>query len=170
MPIEMILVAPHLRVNGCDVAIQAAGFPMDRSAVAGHRQDQLPSGGALPRTPTSSAKVFRKMVTDMMPEDCTASFHAAGSSPGVSVLKPPPPRSRRRARHDRRMDVPAAYVGVAAGRFPSAGHFQKILDTDAPVLIGFGKDDDHPILRMKIRSGELFTKVIRSWGTDIGCK
>jgi len=100
MPDRDDLGRAHLQVNAFVEWLYRAGFS-DRSCVAGTAKIRLPSGGAR-KTPTSSAKDFRKHVDRMMPEDCLQRVpRALGSSQGVSVeTNRPAFDGRARKAHD----------------------------------------------------------------------
>lgn len=111
--------------------------------------------------PHAIRKSFRKMVTDMLPPDCTVEFKDHGASP-ASVMSTSNPafEAARQALSDEWPNE-AAFLG-GGGSIPIAGHFKEILGLDS-MLIGFGLDDDAlhaPNEKYDLAS---FHKGMRSW-------
>ena len=157
-PLEMIWSRPTCEVNGIWGGYTGDGFKTVLPSEA-HAKISFRLVGT--QDPHAIRENFRKMVAEMLPEDCTVDFsgHGASQASGVeighSMFEP-----ARQALSDE-WQVPAAYIGCG-GSIPIAGHFQKILGTE-PMLIGFGKDDDQVHSPNEKYDMESFHKGIRSW-------
>lgn len=157
-PLEVIWSRPTCEVNGIWGGYTGDGFKTVLPSEA-HAKISFRLVGT--QDPHAIRENFRKMVTEMLPEDCTVDFsgHGASQASGVeighSMFEP-----ARQALSDE-WQVPAAYIGCG-GSIPIAGHFQKILGTE-PMLIGFGKDDDQIHSPNEKYDMESFHKGIRSW-------
>ena len=157
-PLEMLWSRPTCEVNGISGGYEADGFktvlPSKASAKISFRLvgDQ---------DPHAIRESFRKMVTDMLPPDCSVAFAEHGASQAGSFdTSDPAFEAARQALSDEWPD-PAAYIGCG-GSIPIAGHFQSIAET-TPMLIGFGKDDDQIHSPNEKYDMESFHKGIRSW-------
>ncbi len=157
-PLEMIWSRPTCEVNGIIGGYTGDGFktvlPSKASAKISFRLvgDQ---------DPLKIRDSFRKLVSDMLPPDCSVEFgdHGASMASGTDTSNPSF-EAARQALSDEWPDS-AAYIGCG-GSIPIAGHFQSILDT-TPLLIGFGKDDDQIHSPNEKYDMESFHKGIRSW-------
>lgn len=161
-PLEMIWSRPTCEVNGIWGGYTGDGFKTVLPSEA-HAKISFRLVGT--QDPLAIRENFRKMVAEMLPEDCTVAFsgHGASQASGVDIghamFEP-----ARQALSDE-WQVPAAYIGCG-GSIPIAGHFQKILGTE-PMLIGFGKDDDQIHSPNEKYDMESFHKGIRSWARII---
>lgn len=161
-PLEMIWSRPTCEVNGIWGGYTGDGFKTVLPSEA-HAKISFRLVGT--QDPLAIRENFRKMVAEMLPEDCTVEFsgHGASQASGVDIghamFEP-----ARQALSDE-WQVPAAYIGCG-GSIPIAGHFQKILGTE-PMLIGFGKDDDQIHSPNEKYDMESFYKGIRSWARII---
>ena len=161
-PLEMIWSRPTCEVNGIWGGYTGDGFKTVLPSEA-HAKISFRLVGT--QDPLAIRENFRKMVAEMLPEDCTVEFsgHGASQASGVDIghamFEP-----ARQALSDE-WQVPAAYIGCG-GSIPIAGHFQKILGTE-PMLIGFGKDDDQIHSPNEKYDMESFHKGIRSWARII---
>ncbi|MFG6566028.1 M20/M25/M40 family metallo-hydrolase [Sulfitobacter sp. 1A13421] len=161
-PLEMIWSRPTCEVNGIWGGYTGDGFKTVLPSEA-HAKISFRLVGT--QDPLAIRENFRKMVAEMLPEDCTVEFsgHGASQASGVDIghamFEP-----ARQALSDE-WQVPAAYIGCG-GSIPIAGHFQKILGTE-PMLIGFGKDDDQIHSPNEKYDVESFHKGIRSWARII---
>ena len=157
-PLEMIWSRPTCEVNGMWSGYTGDGFKTVLPSQA-HAKISFRLVGT--QDPLKIRENFRKMVTDMLPEDCTATFKPHGASQaGQMATTHPAFAQAKRALSDEWPNA-AAYVGCG-GSIPIAGHFKSILDMDA-MLIGFGKDDDaihSPNEKYNLSS---FHKGTRSW-------
>ena len=156
--LEMLWSRPTCEVNGISGGYEGDGFktvlPSKASAKISFRLvgDQ---------DPFAIRDSFRKMVTDMLPPDCSVEFHDHGASKAGSFdTSDPAFEAARQALSDEWPDA-AAYIGCG-GSIPIAGHFVNITDT-TPMLIGFGKDDDQIHSPNEKYDMESFHKGIRSW-------
>ncbi|WP_050931260.1 M20/M25/M40 family metallo-hydrolase [Aestuariivita boseongensis] len=156
--LEMLWSRPTCEVNGISGGYEGDGFktvlPSKASAKISFRLvgDQ---------DPFAIRESFRKMVTDMLPPDCSVEFHDHGASKaGQFDTSDPAFEAARQALSDEWPD-PAAYIGCG-GSIPIAGHFVNITGT-TPMLIGFGKDDDQIHSPNEKYDMESFHKGIRSW-------
>lgn len=157
-PLEMIWSRPTCEVNGMTSGYTGEGFktvlPSEASAKISFRlvgrQD-----------PLKIRENFRKMVSDMVPEDCNVTFHDHGASPASQMSTTHPAFDQARKALTDEWPNAATFVGCG-GSIPIAGHFKKYLGMDA-MLVGFGKDDDQihsPNEKYDLSS---FHKGIRSW-------
>ena len=157
-PLEMIWSRPTCEVNGIIGGYTGDGFktvlPSKASAKISFRLVGT-------QDPLAIRESFRKMVSDMLPPDCSVTFSDHGASAaGAFETSNPVFEAARQALSDEWPDT-AAYIGCG-GSIPIAGHFQNILGT-TPMLIGFGKDDDQIHSPNEKYDMESFHKGIRSW-------
>jgi acetylornithine deacetylase/succinyl-diaminopimelate desuccinylase-like protein len=157
-PLEMIWSRPTCEVNGMWSGYTGDGFktvlPSQASAKISFRLVGT-------QDPLAIRDSFRKMVSDMLPADCSVSFSDHGASAAGQMTTTHPAFDQARKALSDEWPNAAAYVGCG-GSIPIAGHFKDILDMDA-MLIGFGKDDDaihSPNEKYDLSS---FHKGIRSW-------
>lgn len=156
--LEMIWSRPTCEVNGIMGGYTGDGFKTVLPAKASAKISFRLVGD---QDPLKIRKSFRKMVQDMLPDDCTVEFTGHGASQaGVFDNTGPAFEAARGALSDEWPD-PAAYIGCG-GSIPIAGHFRDILNT-TPMLIGFGKDDDQLHSPNEKYDMESFHKGIRSW-------
>ncbi|SEW16289.1 Acetylornithine deacetylase/Succinyl-diaminopimelate desuccinylase [Cognatiyoonia koreensis] len=157
-PLEMIWSRPTCEVNGMTSGYTGDGFktvlPSKASAKISFRLVGT-------QDPFAIRKKFRKMVSDMIPADCSVSFKDHGAGPAGQMSTTHPAFEKARDALSDEWPNAAAYVGCG-GSIPIAGYFKTVLDMDA-MLIGFGKDDDQihsPNEKYDLSS---FHKGIRSW-------
>ncbi|UOA31516.1 Succinyl-diaminopimelate desuccinylase [Sulfitobacter sp. DSM 110093] len=157
-PLEMIWSRPTCEVNGIWGGYTGDGFKTVLPSEA-HAKISFRLVGT--QDPLAIRENFRKMVAEMLPEDCTVEFsgHGASQASGVEIDNPMFEPARKALSDE--WQVPAAYIGCG-GSIPIAGHFQKILGTE-PMLVGFGKDDDQIHSPNEKYDMESFHKGIRSW-------
>ncbi|MDK3072966.1 M20/M25/M40 family metallo-hydrolase [Sedimentitalea sp. JM2-8] len=157
-PLEMIWSRPTCEVNGIIGGYTGDGFKTVLPSKASAKISFRLVGS---QDPLAIREAFRKMVTDMLPPDCSVAFSGHGASEaGVFETTNPAFEAARAALSDEWPD-PAAYIGCG-GSIPIAGHFQNLLGT-TPMLIGFGKDDDQIHSPNEKYDMESFHKGIRSW-------
>ncbi|MFG6500401.1 M20/M25/M40 family metallo-hydrolase [Sulfitobacter sp. 1A13191] len=161
-PLEMIWSRPTCEVNGIWGGYTGDGFKTVLPSEA-HAKISFRLVGT--QDPLAIRENFRKMVAEMLPEDCTVEFsgHGASQASGVDIGHAMFEPARQALSNE--WQVPAAYIGCG-GSIPIAGHFQKILGTE-PMLIGFGKDDDQIHSPNEKYDMESFHKGIRSWARII---
>ena len=157
-PLEMLWARPTCEVNGIQGGYTGDGFKTVLPAQASAKISFRLVGD---QDPHAIRESFRKMVTDMLPADCSVTFkpHGAGKA-GHFDTSDPAFEAARQALSDE-WGMEAAYIGCG-GSIPIAGHFQRITNT-TPVLIGFGKDDDQLHSPNEKYDLESFHKGIRSW-------
>ncbi|WP_370274125.1 M20/M25/M40 family metallo-hydrolase [Pseudooceanicola nitratireducens] len=157
-PLEMIWSRPTCEVNGIWGGYTGDGFKTVLPSKA-HAKISFRLVGQ--QDPHAIRKNFRSYVESQLPRDCQVDWHGHGASQASQMeIDHPAFEAARKALSDE-WPNPAAYVGCG-GSIPIAGHFKRILDTDA-MLIGFGKDDDQihsPNEKYDLSS---FHKGIRSW-------
>jgi acetylornithine deacetylase/succinyl-diaminopimelate desuccinylase-like protein len=157
-PLEMIWSRPTCEVNGLWSGYTGDGFKTVLPSQA-HAKISFRLVGQ--QGPLKIRENFRKMVSDMLPEDCTVTFKDHGASQAGQMSTTHPAFAQAKKALSDEWPNAAAYVGCG-GSIPIAGHFKTILDMDA-MLIGFGKDDDaihSPNEKYDLSS---FHKGIRSW-------
>ena len=157
-PLEMIWSRPTCEVNGMTSGYTGEGFKTVLPSIASAKISFRLVGT---QDPHAIRKNFRKMVEDMIPEDCSVTWHAHGASAAGQMTTTHPAFNQARKALSDEWPNAAAYVGCG-GSIPIAGDFKEILDMDA-MLIGFGKDDDQihsPNEKYDLSS---FHKGIRSW-------
>jgi len=156
--LEMIWARPTCEVNGIIGGYTGDGFktvlPSQASAKISFRLV-----GA--QDPHSIRESFRKMVTDMLPTDCTVAFKAHGASPASVMSTENPAFEKARLALSDEWPNPAAFVG-AGGSIPIAGYFKSILGVDS-LLVGFGREDDAIHSPNEKYALESFHKGARSW-------
>ncbi|MGY9046629.1 hypothetical protein P775_08610 [Puniceibacterium antarcticum] len=157
-PLEMIWSRPTCEVNGIKGGYTGEGF---KTVLPSKASAKISFRLVGEQDPHAIRESFRAWVTAQLPADCTADFRGHGNS-GASTMSIEHPafESARKALSDEWPET-AAYVGCG-GSIPIAGHFKKILGTDA-MLIGFGKDDDQIHSPNEKYDVESFHKGIRSW-------
>lgn len=157
-PLEMIWSRPTCEVNGLWSGYTGDGFKTVLPSQA-HAKISFRLVGT--QDPLKIRENFRKMVSDMLPEDCTVSFKDHGASEAGQMSTSHPAFAQAKKALSDEWPNAAAYVGCG-GSIPIAGHFKTILGMDA-MLIGFGKDDDaihSPNEKYDLSS---FHKGTRSW-------
>ncbi len=157
-PLEMIWSRPTCEVNGIKGGYTGEGF---KTVLPSKASAKISFRLVGEQDPHAIRESFRAWVNAQLPPDCTADFRGHGNS-GASTMSIDHPafEAARTALSDEWPDT-AAYVGCG-GSIPIAGHFKKILGTDA-MLIGFGKDDDQLHSPNEKYDMESFHKGIRSW-------
>ncbi|MGC3937022.1 M20/M25/M40 family metallo-hydrolase [Roseobacter sp. EG26] len=157
-PLEMIWSRPTCEINGIWGGYTGDGF---KTVLPSKAQAKVSFRLVGDQDPLAIRENFRKMVRDMLPEDCEVSFGGHGASKAsMTETENPAFDAARKALSDE-WQVPAAYVGCG-GSIPIAGFFQNILGT-TPMLVGFGKDDDAIHSPNEKYDVESFHKGIRSW-------
>ncbi|MGB8621782.1 MAG: M20/M25/M40 family metallo-hydrolase [Paracoccaceae bacterium] len=157
-PLEMIWSRPTCEVNGIWGGYTGDGFKTVLPSKA-HAKISFRLVGT--QDPLKIRENFRAYVESMLPPDCEVEFKGHGASSASQMLIDHPAFEKARAALSDEWPNPAAYIGCG-GSIPIAGHFKKILDTDA-LLIGFGKDDDQIHSPNEKYDLESFHKGIRSW-------
>lgn len=156
--LEMLWSRPTCEVNGIVGGYTGDGFKTVLPSVASAKISFRLVGQ---QDPLVIRESFRKMVTELLPPDCSVEFKDHGASQaGMFDTSGPSYDAARQALSDEWPDE-AAYIGCG-GSIPIAGHFQDILGTP-PMLIGFGKDDDQIHSPNEKYDMESFHKGIRSW-------
>ncbi|ROU03938.1 M20/M25/M40 family metallo-hydrolase [Histidinibacterium lentulum] len=135
--LEMIWSRPTCEINGISGGYTGEGFktvlPSKASAKISFRLVGT-------QDPHAIRKSFRRMVEEMLPPDCTASWHDHGASPAsVMTTDDPAFETARRALSAEWPNL-AAFIG-SGGSIPVAGYIRSILGMES-MLIGFGRDDD----------------------------
>jgi acetylornithine deacetylase/succinyl-diaminopimelate desuccinylase-like protein len=157
-PLEMIWSRPTCEVNGMWSGYTGDGFKTVLPSQA-HAKISFRLVGT--QDPLAIREAFRNMVQDMIPADCSVTFHPHGASAAGQMTTTHPAFDQARKALSDEWPNAAAYVGCG-GSIPIAAYFKDILDMDA-MLIGFGKDDDQihsPNEKYDLSS---FHKGIRSW-------
>ena len=156
--LEMIWSRPTCEVNGITGGYTGAGFKTVLPAQASANISFRLVGG---QDPWKIREAFRKMVQDMLPPDCTATFSDHGAGPASTMSTENPMFEAARLALSDEWPRPAAFIG-SGGSIPIAGYFKDILGMDA-MLIGFGRDDDLIHSPNEKYALESFHKGIRSW-------
>lgn len=157
-PLEMIWSRPTCEVNGMTSGYTGDGF---KTVLPSKASAKISFRLVGKQDPHAIRKNFRKMVEEMIPADCSVTWHDHGASPAGQMTTTHPAFDQARKALSDEWPNAAAYVGCG-GSIPIAGYFKDILDMDA-MLIGFGKDDDQihsPNEKYDLSS---FHKGIRSW-------
>ncbi len=157
-PLEMIWARPTCEVNGMNAGYTGEGFKTVLPSIASAKISFRLVGM---QDPHAIRESFRKMVTDMMPADCSVSFEGHGAGPAGHMSTDNPAFAKAASALSDEWPNAAAYVGCG-GSIPIAGHFKTVLGMDA-MLIGFGKDDDAIHSPNEKYDLESFHKGIRSW-------
>jgi acetylornithine deacetylase/succinyl-diaminopimelate desuccinylase-like protein len=156
--LEMIWSRPTGEINGIWGGYTGAGFKTVLPAEA-HAKVSFRLVGD--QDPHAIRESFRAWVQEQLPPDCTAEFHGHGNSQASVMATSHPAFEQARTALSEEWPEPAAYVG-SGGSIPVAGHFKKILGTDA-MLIGFAKDDDALHSPNEKYDLESFHRGARSW-------
>ncbi len=156
--LEMIWSRPTCEVNGISGGYTGDGFKTVLPAEATAKISFRLVGT---QDPFAIRENFRKVVRDMLPEDCTVEFSDHGASQASVMSTEDPSFEAARLALSDEWPRPAAFIGCG-GSIPIAGYFQEYLGLPS-MLIGFGNDDDQlhsPNEKYDLRS---FHKGIRSW-------
>ncbi|NNJ68406.1 MAG: M20/M25/M40 family metallo-hydrolase [Boseongicola sp.] len=156
--LEMVWSRPTCETNGITGGYTGEGFKTVLPSKASAKISFRLVGS---QDPLAIRESFRKMVTEMLPPDCTVSFKDHGAGPASVMSTEDPAFEIARLALTDEWPKPAAFIG-SGGSIPIAGHFKEILGLDS-MLIGFGLDDDglhSPNEKYDVRS---FHKGIRSW-------
>lgn len=156
--LEMIWARPTCEINGMISGYTGDGFKTVLPAQASAKVSFRLVGQ---QNPFEIRENFRKMVTSMLPPDCTVEFSGHGAGPASEMNTDHPLFEATRQALSDEWPQPAAFTGCG-GSIPIAGYFQTYLGMEA-LLTGFGKDDDalhSPNEKYDLSS---FHKGIRSW-------
>jgi len=156
--LEQLWSRPTCEVNGIWGGYQGEGFKTVLPSKA-HAKVSFRLVGE--QDPEAVRAAFRARVEEMLPEDCSAAFHAHGGSPAsVMATDHPAFEAARQALSDE-WPREAAFIG-AGGSIPIAGYFKTILGMDS-MLIGFGREDNQIHSPNEKYDMDSFHKGIRSW-------
>ena len=156
--LEMVWSRPTCEVNGITGGYTGNGF---KTVLPSEARAKISFRLVSRQDPLKLRESFRKMVTEMMPPDCSVRFEAHGASPASVMSTENPAFDAARRALSEEWPKPAAFIG-SGGSIPIAGYFKNILGLDS-MLIGFGQEDDlihSPNEKYDVRS---FHKGIRSW-------
>ncbi len=156
--LEMIWSRPTCEINGIKGGYTGEGFKTVLPSTASAKISFRLVGT---QDPLKIRESFRDYVRSMLPPDCKVEFHGHGASAASQMAIDHPAFEKVRKALSDEWPNPAAYVG-SGGSIPVAGHFKRIVGTDA-MLIGFGKDDDAIHSPNEKYDLESFHKGIRSW-------
>jgi acetylornithine deacetylase/succinyl-diaminopimelate desuccinylase-like protein len=156
--LEQIWARPTCEFNGVTGGYTGDGFktvlPAEASAKVSFRLV-----GA--QDPDRIRAAFRARVTEMLPPDATATFHAHGGSRGFTMpFDSPVLDAARRALGDE-WNVPALMTGMG-GTIPVGNAFAEHLGMPT-LFVGFGLDDDRIHSPNEKYDLESFHKGTRSW-------
>ncbi len=161
-PLEQLWSRPTCEINGIRGGYAGPGFKTVLPAEAAAKISFRLVGE---QDPVAIRERFREMVRDMVPDDCTVTFHDHGAAPASRMDISDPAFEAARKALSAEWPQEAAYIG-AGGSIPIAGYFKSILDMDS-MLIGFGRDDDRihsPNEKYDVTS---FHRGARSWARII---
>ena len=156
--LEQVWARPTAEVNGIWGGYTGAGFKTVIPAEAHAKVSFRLTGD---QDPEAVRAAFRAHVTAMLPEDCTAVFHAHGGARPIVMDTSNPAFERAREALGAEWGGEAAFIGCG-GSIPIVGDFKRLLGLDA-ALIGFALEDDRihsPNEKYDLRS---FEKGARSW-------
>ncbi|MEM6636389.1 MAG: M20/M25/M40 family metallo-hydrolase [Pseudomonadota bacterium] len=156
--LELIWARPTCEFNGITGGYTGDGFKTVLPSKASAKISCRLVGA---QDPLKIRESFRKMVSDMVPDDCTVEFTPHGNGPASVMSTDDPAFEKARHALSDEWPNPAAFVG-SGGSIPIAGYFKSLLDMDS-LLIGFGQEDDlihSPNEKYDVRS---FHKGMRSW-------
>ncbi len=157
-PLEQLWARPTCEINGIRGGYAGRGFKTVLPAEAAAKISFRLVGD---QDPLKIRESFRAMVREMVPADCTVTFHDHGAAPASRMNIADPAFEAARQALSAEWPHEAAYIG-AGGSIPIAGYFQSILGLDS-MLIGFGRDDDRihsPNEKYDVAS---FHRGTRSW-------
>ena len=156
--LEQVWARPTCEVNGITGGYTGDGFKTVLPAQASAKISFRLVGE---QDPFAIRESFRKMVTEMLPPDCSVEFKDHGAGPASVMSTENPAFEAARSALSDEWPNEAAFLG-GGGSIPIAGHFKEILGLDS-MLIGFGLDDDAlhaPNEKYDLAS---FHKGARSW-------
>lgn len=156
--LEMIWSRPTCEVNGMTAGYTGDGF---KTVLPSQASAKISFRLVGQQDPHAIRKNFRAMVENMIPADCTATWHAHGTSSAGQMETSDPVFEQARTALSDEWPNAAAYVGCG-GSIPIAGHFKSVLGMNA-MLIGFGKDDDAIHSPNEKYDMSSFHRGIRSW-------
>jgi len=158
MALEMLWSRPTCEPNGITGGYTGDGFktvlPSEASAKISFRLVGT-------QDPLAIRDAFRRMVRDLIPDDCTVAFHGHGASPAARMDISGPAFEQARRALSEEWGAEAAFVG-SGGSIPVAGYFKSVLGMDS-LLAGWGKDDDGLHSPNEKYDVESFHKGTRSW-------
>jgi acetylornithine deacetylase/succinyl-diaminopimelate desuccinylase-like protein len=135
--LEALWSRPTLEVNGIAGGYAGAGF---KTVLPGRATAKISCRLVGDQDPHALRAALRARITEMLPADCTATFHEHGSSKACVMDVTAPEFEAARKALSEEWGTEAAFVGCG-GSIPIAGHFQSILGMES-MLIGFGLEDD----------------------------
>ena len=156
--LEMIWSRPTCDINGIKSGYTDEGFKTVLPSQASAKISFRLVGN---QDPLKIRKSFRKMVQNLVPNDCQVTFLEHEASKASQMDTSAPEFEKAREAISEEWEIEAAFIGCG-GSIPITGHFQQITGVD-PILIGFAKDDDQIHSPNEKYDLESFRKGIRSW-------
>lgn len=156
--LEQIWARPTCEFNGVDGGYIGDGFKTVLPAKARAKVSFRLVGS---QDPEKIRAAFRARVTEMLPPDATASFHAHGGSSGFFVPFDSPTLGAAREALAEEWGVPALLTGMG-GTIPVGNAFREHLGMPT-LFVGFGLDDDRIHSPNEKYDLESFHKGLRSW-------
>jgi acetylornithine deacetylase/succinyl-diaminopimelate desuccinylase-like protein len=157
-PLEALWARPTLELNGIAGGYAGAGF---KTVLPGQATAKISCRLVGDQDPHAIRKALRARITELLPADCTATFHEHGSSKACVMDVTAPEFEAARVALTEEWGNEAAFVGCG-GSIPIAGHFQTILGMES-MLIGFGLEDDRMHSPNEKYEMSSFHKGTRSW-------
>jgi acetylornithine deacetylase/succinyl-diaminopimelate desuccinylase-like protein len=158
MPLEMLWSRPTCEINGLVGGYTGDGF---KTVLPSQARAKVSFRLVGQQDPLAIRESFRAMVREMLPPDCTVTFHDHGASPASQMDTSSPVFDLARAALSDEWGTEAAYIG-GGGSIPVAGYFKDVLGMDA-MLAGWGKDNDQIHSPNEKYDVESFRKGMRSW-------
>jgi acetylornithine deacetylase/succinyl-diaminopimelate desuccinylase-like protein len=156
--LEQIWARPTCEVNGITGGYTGDGF---KTVLPSRASAKISFRLVGQQDPTAIRASFRAMVQDMLPEDCTVTFHGHGNAPASVMQTGHPAFEAARQALSAEWPRPAAFIG-GGGSIPIAGYFKDILGLDS-MLVGFGRYDDLIHSPNEKYSLDSFHRGMRSW-------
>jgi len=135
--LEMIWSRPTCEINGITGGYTGDGFKTVLPSQASAKISFRLVGS---QDPHAIRESFRRMVEEMLPPDCSATWADHGAAPASVMSTEDPAFETARQALSAEWPNPAAFIG-SGGSIPVAGYIKSILGMDS-MLIGFGRDDD----------------------------
>ncbi|MDG6094294.1 dipeptidase [Acetobacter sp. AN02] len=156
--LEQTWARPSCEINGITGGYTEEGF---KTVIPARATAKISFRLVGEQDPEAIRTALRSFITDRIPADCTAEFHAHGGSRASTVPGTLPALQLALAALRDEWNTEAAVIGCG-GSIPVVGDLSRILGLDS-LLVGFGLDDDRihsPDEKYDLTS---FHKGIRSW-------